>query len=119
MTLRAAIYARTSPDCPVSADEQIERLHAIARERGWTVVRVFTDRPTSVRKGVDKRPGEMALIDAIRSGTIDRVLAEGTGEFIVAPYQFAALAGVCHYAADQVPEKVNALLLAHLAHHPV
>ncbi len=51
--------------------------------------------------------------------TVGRAAAEGTGEFVAAPYQFAALAGVGHYAADQVPEQVNALLLAHLHRHPV
>jgi pimeloyl-ACP methyl ester carboxylesterase len=51
--------------------------------------------------------------------TVGRAAAEGTGEFIAAPYQFEALPGVGHYAADQVPEQVNALLLAHLARHPV
>ena len=56
---------------------------------------------------------------AIKDDTVGRAAAEGTGEFIAAPYQFAALAGVGHYAADQVPEQVNALLLAHLARHPV
>jgi hypothetical protein len=45
--------------------------------------------------------------------------AEGTAEFIAGPYTFAPLAGVGHYAADQVPEQVNALMLAHLARHPV
>lgn len=50
--------------------------------------------------------------------TVGRVAAEGTGEFIAAPYTFAPLAGVGHYAADQVPEKVNELLLEHLARHP-
>ena len=35
---------------------------------------VFSDRPTTVRKGHDRRPGELALIDAIRSGAIDQVL---------------------------------------------
>ena len=51
--------------------------------------------------------------------TVGRVAAEGTGEFITAPYQFAALVGVGHYAADQVPQQVNALLLEHLTRHPV
>ena len=51
--------------------------------------------------------------------TVGRVAAEGTGEFIAGPYQFAALPGVGHYAADQVPDRVNALLLEHLARHPV
>jgi DNA invertase Pin-like site-specific DNA recombinase len=77
MTIRAAIYARTSPDCPLSSDEQIDRLKAIAAERGWTVAQVFADRPTSVRKGQDRRPGELALLDAIRGGAIDRVLIHG------------------------------------------
>ena len=51
--------------------------------------------------------------------TVGRIAAEGTAEFIEAPYTFAPLAGVGHYAADQVPEQVNRLMLAHLARHPV
>jgi pimeloyl-ACP methyl ester carboxylesterase len=50
--------------------------------------------------------------------TVGRIAAEGTAEFIAAPYQFAVLPGVGHYAADQAPDQVNALLLAHLARHP-
>ena len=46
LTNRVAIYARSSPDCPVSADEQIEHLRNVAAERGWTVTHVFSDRPT-------------------------------------------------------------------------
>jgi hypothetical protein len=45
--------------------------------------------------------------------------AEGTAEFIAAPYTFAPLAGIGHYAADQAPNEVNTLMLAHLARHPV
>jgi DNA invertase Pin-like site-specific DNA recombinase len=71
---RVAIYARSSPDCPVSADEQIERLRVVAIERRWTVAHVFADRPTAVKKGQDRRSGELALVEAIRSGAIDRVL---------------------------------------------
>ena len=71
---RVAIYARSSPDCPVSADEQVENLTTVAIERGWTVAHVFADRPTAVKKDQDRRSGELALIDAIRSGAIDRVL---------------------------------------------
>lgn len=51
--------------------------------------------------------------------TVGRPAAEGTAEFIAAPYQFAALPGVGHYAADQVPDQVNALMLTHLARHPI
>ena len=71
---RVAIYARACPDCLLSEDQQIERLRTIAAERGWTVTSVCSDRPTTVRKGQDRRPGELALIEAIRSGAIDGVL---------------------------------------------
>jgi DNA invertase Pin-like site-specific DNA recombinase len=36
-------------------------------------VHVFTDRPTTVRKGLDRRPGEAGLLEAIRNGEIDRL----------------------------------------------
>ena len=71
---RVAIYARSSPDCPLTADEQINQLSKVAAEHGWTVAHAFTDCPTSVKKDQDRRPGELALIGAIRSGEIDRVL---------------------------------------------
>ncbi len=69
-----AIYARSSPDCPFTADEQIKRLTTVAIERGWTVAHVFADRPTAVKKDQDRRSGEQALVAAIRSGAIHRVL---------------------------------------------
>jgi pimeloyl-ACP methyl ester carboxylesterase len=49
--------------------------------------------------------------------TVGRAAAEGTGEFVAAPFRFEILPGVGHYAADEVPERVNALLLEHLARH--
>ena len=74
MTTRTAIYARASPDCPLSLEEQLACLRCVAAERGWTVTSVFSDRPTTARKGQDRRSGELALIHAIRSGAIDGVL---------------------------------------------
>jgi pimeloyl-ACP methyl ester carboxylesterase len=50
--------------------------------------------------------------------TVGRMAAEGTREFVAAPYQFVELPGVGHFAADQAPDRVSALLLAHLAAHP-
>ena len=73
MTIRTAIYARTSLDCRLSEDEQIERLRTVAIERGGRS-QPFSDRPTTVRKGQERRPGELSLIEAIRSGSIDKVL---------------------------------------------
>jgi pimeloyl-ACP methyl ester carboxylesterase len=51
--------------------------------------------------------------------TVGRISAEGTAEFIASDYTFAPLPEVGHYAADQVPERVNELLLEHLSRHPV
>jgi pimeloyl-ACP methyl ester carboxylesterase len=49
--------------------------------------------------------------------TVGRAAAEGTGEFIDAPYRFEVLPGVGHYAADQMPARVNKLLLEHLGRY--
>jgi pimeloyl-ACP methyl ester carboxylesterase len=50
--------------------------------------------------------------------TVGRVAAEGTRDFVAAPCRFEALPGVGHFAADQAPDRVNELLLQHLAAHP-
>jgi len=51
--------------------------------------------------------------------TVGRPAAEWTREYVSAPYEFAVLPGGGHFTADQMPEQVNALLLAHLARHPL
>ena len=50
--------------------------------------------------------------------TVGRVAAEGTRDFIAAPYRMEVLPGVGHFAADQAPARVCELLLAHIAAHP-
>ena len=50
--------------------------------------------------------------------TVGRIAAESTVDFIAAPYRFEVLPGVGHFAAEQVPERVNELLLEHVAAHP-
>jgi pimeloyl-ACP methyl ester carboxylesterase len=50
--------------------------------------------------------------------TVGRVAAEGTRDFIAAPYKFKVLPGVGHFAADQAPQRVCELLLAHVGAHP-
>jgi DNA invertase Pin-like site-specific DNA recombinase len=74
MTIAAAIYARTSPDCSLSAEQQVEHLRMIATERGWTVGGVLTDHPMTVKKGRERRPGETALRDVLRHGGIQKIL---------------------------------------------
>ena len=51
--------------------------------------------------------------------TVGRVAAEGTREFVSGAYQFEILPGVGHFAADQVPDRITELLLAHVGKHPV
>jgi pimeloyl-ACP methyl ester carboxylesterase len=50
--------------------------------------------------------------------TVGRPAAEGTGEFVAAPYRFEVLPGIGHFSAEQVPDRVSALLLEHLARYP-
>jgi len=50
--------------------------------------------------------------------TVGRTAAEGTKDFIAAPYQFEVLRGVGHFAADQAPDRVSELVLAHVEAHP-
>jgi pimeloyl-ACP methyl ester carboxylesterase len=45
--------------------------------------------------------------------TVGRAAAEGTRDFVTGEYRFATLPGVGHFVADQAPERVNELLLAH------
>jgi pimeloyl-ACP methyl ester carboxylesterase len=66
--------------------------------------------------GVIKVPTLFIWGDA--DDTVGRMAAEGTREFVAAAYQFVELPGVGHFAADQEPDRVTALLLGHLAAHP-
>ncbi|CAN5516283.1 alpha/beta hydrolase [soil metagenome] len=43
--------------------------------------------------------------------------AEATADHVDGPYRFEILEGVSHWIADQAPDKLNALLLEHLATH--
>jgi pimeloyl-ACP methyl ester carboxylesterase len=51
--------------------------------------------------------------------TVGRTAAEGTVDFVAAPYRFEVLPDVGHFAADQAPERVCELMLEHIAAHPV
>jgi pimeloyl-ACP methyl ester carboxylesterase len=51
--------------------------------------------------------------------TVGRAAAEGTEDFVAAPYRFEVLPGAGHFAADQMPDRVTELLLQHIAAHPI
>jgi len=51
--------------------------------------------------------------------TVGRAAAEGTQEFVSGPYRFEILPGIGHFGADQAPDRVSELLLAHVCEHPI
>ena len=85
---RAAVYARISQDrsgAQAGVNRQLEDTRKLAAERGWEVVGEFVDNDVSAKqrrwstsqgKFVNRtRPGYDALLDAIREGRVDVVLA--------------------------------------------
>jgi len=50
--------------------------------------------------------------------TVGRIAADGTRDFIAAPYRFEVLPGVGHFAADQAPDRVSELMLENIRTHP-
>jgi DNA invertase Pin-like site-specific DNA recombinase len=88
-TKRAAIYARvstakkapkadgdTNPEDEARSFEQrpeiqIEALTALAKQRGWTVAKVYQDRASGAK---EKRPGLYALMTDARRGHLDVVI---------------------------------------------
>jgi DNA invertase Pin-like site-specific DNA recombinase len=107
MLINAVIYARTSPDSPVSAEDQIEALKAIAAERNWTVSKIFSDRPMPAKKGKERRPGQDAMLDMIRDGSVQKVLLWSVDRVgrslveLVGFMQMCQLAGVGLYLHDR------------------
>lgn len=74
MTISAIIYVRSSIDCSESAEEQVECLRSVAESHRWTVAKVFSDHPMPMKRGREQRPGETALLAAIRSGRVNKLL---------------------------------------------
>lgn len=50
--------------------------------------------------------------------TVGRMAAEGTADFIAAPYRFEIIPGGSHYTPNQMPERVAALILDWVSAHP-
>lgn len=50
-----------------------------------------------------------------KDATVGRYAAEATARFVEAPYRFVAIAGAGHFLSDQVPDRINALLLEHVS----
>jgi pimeloyl-ACP methyl ester carboxylesterase len=112
--VRARLRRNGVPDAAIEKHiSVIGNRAAMAAAIGWYRARGTRHAPI----GSTRVPTLLIWGDA--DDTVGLMAAEGTAEFIEAPYTFAPLAGVGHYAADQVPEPVNTLMLAHIARHPV
>lgn len=70
--MRVATYARVSTDDQTTTNQALQ-LQAIANQRGWTIVRAFTDEGISGSKGRDKRPGFDQLQRAAVRGEFDLI----------------------------------------------
>jgi DNA invertase Pin-like site-specific DNA recombinase len=129
MKINVAIYARESADCSYSNREQIDLLQTVAIEHGWAVTRVFTDRVATARMERKRRSGEMAMLDAIRAGSVQKMLLLGIDRVgrsltdLVAILEACRTAGVGLYVHDQKLDTAtsNGLTLfdlsAMLVHH--
>jgi DNA invertase Pin-like site-specific DNA recombinase len=75
--LRAALYLRVSEDKTgeaLAVARQREDATALVERRGWSVAREFTDNSVSAA-GKVQRPQFAALLDAVRAGLVDVVVA--------------------------------------------
>lgn len=74
--MRTAVYARFSSENQrdASIEDQVRICRARAEREGWRVVETFTD--YAVSGSTTLRPGYQALMSAMRSGSVDVVLAE-------------------------------------------
>jgi site-specific DNA recombinase len=75
--LRAALYLRVSEDKTgeaLAVTRQREDATALVERRGWSVAREFTDNSVSAA-GKVQRPQFAALLEAVRAGLVDVVVA--------------------------------------------
>lgn len=95
--VRAAVYCRISKD-KVGAGLGVERQEAdcrkLAARLGWTVVEVFPDNDLSAYSG-KRRPAYLAMLDAIRAGRVDAVLAWHTDRLHRSPVELETYITVC------------------------
>jgi site-specific DNA recombinase len=93
----AAVYCRISDDRE-GAGLGVERQEADCRERakqlGWTVVDVYPDNDLSAFTGVD-RPHYQRLLQDLRSGVVDAVLAWHTDRLHRTPLELEEFIDIC------------------------
>jgi len=94
---RAAVYCRISKDkvgAGINAAGQQADCRPLADSLGWTVGEVFTDNDISAYSG-KPRPAYRRMLDAIRAGRVDAVLAWHTDRLHRSPTELEEYIGVC------------------------
>jgi DNA invertase Pin-like site-specific DNA recombinase len=97
MTRRAAIYCRISRDkegAGLGVDRQEQDCREVAARLGWQVVAVHPDNDLSAYSG-KPRPGYLALLEDLRTGTADAVLAWHTDRLHRSPVELEEYIAVC------------------------
>lgn len=97
MTKRAAIYTRISRDregAGLGVDRQEQDCRELAARHCWPIEATFIDNDLSAYSG-KPRPGYLAMLDAIRQGAVDAVLAWHTDRLHRSPAELEEYIGVC------------------------
>lgn len=96
-TQRAAIYCRISKDkvgAGLGVERQVADCRELAARLGWTVVEVFEDNDISAFSG-KRRPNYRRMLEAIRAGRVDAVLAWHTDRLHRSPRELEEYISVC------------------------
>jgi site-specific DNA recombinase len=97
MSARAAVYARISRDrvgAGLGVDRQEQDCRALAAQLGWSITVVRADNDLSAYTG-KPRPGYLALLDDIRAGHVDVVLAWHTDRLHRSPTELEQYIDIC------------------------
>lgn len=97
MTTRVAIYARISKDregAGLGVERQRDDCAALAARLGWSVVGIYEDNDISAYSG-KHRPGYRRLLDDIKAGNLDAVLAWHNDRLHRSPRELEEYIDVC------------------------
>lgn len=96
MSLRAAIYCRISRDregAGLGVERQEADCRTLAEQLGWSVLAVHVDNDVSASSG-RRRPGYAALLDDLRAGRADAVIAWHSDRLHRRPVELEEFLGV-------------------------
>jgi pimeloyl-ACP methyl ester carboxylesterase len=111
--VRRMLVSSGMPDPEPSVRLLTDQRAATAALNWYRAIRL----PGNLRAGRTRVPTLYVWSD--RDAALGRRAAEGTEAFVDAPYRFTVLSGVSHWIPEERPAELAALLLEHLAAHPL